>query len=178
MLPPLRPFSPTSIFFPPAWFQILNYNCFSPTAHISLIHYCGGGKKNGINCKQAVRSNPSLSFSRSGRTSECWKFRGWNNGGGQPAVWLKGPKKCLELGVFTSIFCSFGGKERKELRNGEKISRGGCKRKGEGRTYTGGKLTSSERAGGIDLEKQSLMLKTGGIERRCRAGEKSELVRR
>lgn len=28
--------------FPLAWFQILNYSCFSPTAHISLIHYWGG----------------------------------------------------------------------------------------------------------------------------------------
>lgn len=58
-------------------------------------------------------------------------------------------------------FAPLGGKKKKRSEKRGKISRGGCKRKGEGRTYTGGKLTSSERAAGIDPEKQSLMLKTG-----------------
>lgn len=59
-------------------------------------------------------------------------------------------------------FAPLGGeKKKKRTEKQGKISQGGCKRKGKGRTYTGGKLTSSERTGGIDPEKQSLMLKTG-----------------
>lgn len=55
-----------------------------------------------------------------------YRFAGWDDRRdvGRPAVWLKGPKKCSELGVcLRQYFAPLGGKKKKRTEKQGKISR-------------------------------------------------------
>lgn len=84
---------PLLFFFLSAWFQILNYSCFSPAAYNSLIHYC-----------RDVGNS----------------YRGWNNRGEKACGLVKGTYEMFGARcVFTSIFCSFGGKKERTEKRGK-----------------------------------------------------------